>query len=88
MKDMIPLMVSSRQDKLDSTATLELNPYANAGVTVEKAPVLMAVASPLIPRLYKTTDEVRALAAAFIFINAVLIPAKAYMHMCYFFLVN
>ena len=46
--------------------------------------VLMAAASPLIPRLYKTTDEVRALAAAFIFINAVLIPAKAYMHMCYF----
>lgn len=46
--------------------------------------VIMAAAAPFIPKLYKTTSDVRTLAAAFILINALLIPAKAYMHMCYF----
>ena len=45
MKNMIPLMASSRLEELDSPLRLGINPYANAGITAEKAPVLLSVAS-------------------------------------------
>lgn len=40
--------------------------------------------SPLIPRLYNTTDDVKALATVFLKINAALVPIMAISNCCYF----
>lgn len=46
--------------------------------------VLLAITSPLFPRLYKTTDEVKKLATDFILIAALCMPQNAFMHATYF----
>lgn len=45
---------------------------------------LLALASPIIPNLYNTEPEVRALATSFIIIVACLMPVFAFAHCCYF----
>ena len=44
----------------------------------------MALAAPLIPRLYNTTDAVKQLATAMLFINAVIMPIEAFGASAYF----
>ncbi len=46
--------------------------------------VLMAVIAPLFPRIYKTSDEVKAVAVQFILAQAVFMPQAAFMHAAYF----
>ncbi len=45
---------------------------------------LMVLIAPLFPRIYNTTDEVRALAVQFIIAQAVFMPQAAFMHAAYF----
>ena len=45
---------------------------------------LMAAASGLFPKIYNTTDDVRALATKFICISAMMMPFNAYTNACYF----
>lgn len=45
---------------------------------------LMALAAPLFPGLYNTTESVRALAASFILIEALFMPVNAFIHASYF----
>ena len=45
---------------------------------------LMAAASELFPKIYNTTDDVRALATKFICISAMMMPFNAYTNACYF----
>lgn len=45
---------------------------------------IMAATSPLFPRLYNTTDEVRVLAMKFICITAICMPLCAFTHAAYF----
>lgn len=45
---------------------------------------LMALAAPLFPRLYNTTQEVRELATFFIVVSAIMMPFNAFMHASYF----
>ncbi len=45
---------------------------------------LLAIAAPLIPQLYKTTDEVRNLATNFLWICAGCMPIFSFAHCCYF----
>ena len=45
---------------------------------------LLAVAAPLFPRMYNTTEEVRALAERFITISALLMPVQAFLNASYF----
>ena len=45
---------------------------------------LMAGFSGLFPRIYNTTDEVRALATRLICISAIMMPFNAYTNACYF----
>jgi len=44
----------------------------------------MAAISPLFPRLYNTTDEIRALATKLIILFAFFMPVAAYLHATYF----
>lgn len=46
--------------------------------------VLLGIASPFIPLLYNTTDEVRTLASQFLLISAFMMPFIAFTHACYF----
>ena len=46
--------------------------------------LLMAVIAPLFPRIYKTSDEVKAVAVQFILAQAVFMPQAAFMHAAYF----
>lgn len=46
--------------------------------------VLLAVCSPLIPQIYNTADQVRALATQFMLVVAVTMPINAFNHGCYF----
>ena len=46
--------------------------------------ILMVFIAPLFPQLYKTTDEVRAVAVQFILAQAVFMPQAAFMHATYF----
>lgn len=46
--------------------------------------ILMIFIAPLFPQLYKTTDEVRAVAVQFILAQAVFMPQAAFMHATYF----
>ena len=48
--------------------------------------VLTILVAPLIPRMYNTTDEVRALAGVFIRTNACFMPVFAFAHCTYFVL--
>ncbi len=45
---------------------------------------LLAVAAPLFPRMYNTTEEVRMLAERFITISALLMPVQAFLNASYF----
>lgn len=45
---------------------------------------LMALAAPLFPKLYNTTDEVKELAVFFIVVSAVMMPFNAFLHSAYF----
>lgn len=45
---------------------------------------LLAAASPFIPKIYNTTDDVRHLATVFMFILAATMPFLAFVHCCYF----
>ena len=45
---------------------------------------LMAMVSPLFPRIYNTTDEVRHYATSFILIVALCMPLEAFMNASYF----
>ncbi len=45
---------------------------------------LMAVIAPLFPRIYNTSDGVKALAVQFILAQAVFMPQAAFMHATYF----
>ena len=44
----------------------------------------MALISPLLPRLYNTTEGVRALAVQLLFVGAALMPVHAFANACYF----
>lgn len=44
----------------------------------------MAVMADLFPQIYNTTDNVRQLAASFIFISAIMLPIQAMLHSTYF----
>lgn len=46
--------------------------------------VILYIAAPLFPELYKTTDEVKALAARFLRVSALFMPVWAFMHASYF----
>lgn len=46
--------------------------------------ILVAIAAPLFPQIYNTTDEVRALAVSFTLIMALSSPLHAYLHAAYF----
>ncbi len=46
--------------------------------------LVMALLAPVIPRLYNTTDTVRALAHQLLLIVALLMPSHAYANACYF----
>lgn len=46
--------------------------------------LVMAVISPFIPRVYNTTDAVKALATTLILINAAMMPVNAFTNACYF----
>ena len=46
--------------------------------------VLIAVAAPIFPKIYNTTDEVRTLAVSFTLIMALVSPIHAYLHAAYF----
>ena len=46
--------------------------------------LIMLVLSPLFPKLYNTTPEVRILARDFIMITAIFMPQNAFLHACYF----
>lgn len=46
--------------------------------------LLMAGIAPLFPRIYKTTDEVKAVAVQFILAQAIFMPQAAFMHAAYF----
>lgn len=46
--------------------------------------LVMALASPIFPRLYNTTPEVRALASRMLIIMAIGLPFVAFSHSCYF----
>lgn len=46
--------------------------------------IMLAVASPYIPRLYNTTDEVRSLASKLLRISAASMPFISFTHACYF----
>ncbi len=46
--------------------------------------LVMLLLSPLFPRLYNTTPEVRLLARNFIIITAIFMPQNAFLHACYF----
>lgn len=45
---------------------------------------LMICVAPLFPRIYNTTDDVRALAVQFIIAQAIFMPQAAFMHAAYF----
>ena len=47
---------------------------------------VMALCSGLFPKIYNTTDDVRALATGFIFISAVTMPIHGMLHTIYFIL--
>ena len=44
----------------------------------------VALAAPLFPQVYNTTDEVRTLAASFLRIASLCMPIAAFMNSCYF----
>ena len=46
--------------------------------------VFMVFIAPLFPQLYKTTDEVKAVAVQFIIAQAIFMPQAAFMHATYF----
>lgn len=46
--------------------------------------VIMALFSPIFPRFYNTTEDVRILAAQMLIIMAVCLPLVAFTHSCYF----
>lgn len=46
--------------------------------------ILVAIAAPLFPQIYNTTDEVRSLAVSFTLIMALTSPLHAYLHASYF----
>lgn len=46
--------------------------------------IILYLAAPLFPQLYKTTDEVRRLAAEYLRVSAVFLPIWAFMHASYF----
>ena len=46
--------------------------------------LLMVAISPVFPLLYKTSDEVRAMASSFIVVYGALMPLYAYTHASYF----
>lgn len=46
--------------------------------------VLVAIAAPIFPQIYNTTDEVRSLAISFTLIMAIVSPLHAYLHAAYF----
>ena len=45
---------------------------------------IMALAAPLFPELYNTTDEVKELATFFIIFSAIMMPFNAFLHSAYF----
>lgn len=46
--------------------------------------LVLALTSPLFPRMYNTTDKVKELATYFILISALCMPQNAFMHATYF----
>ena len=46
--------------------------------------IFMVFIAPLFPQLYKTTDEVKAVAVQFIIAQAIFMPQAAFMHATYF----
>ena len=46
--------------------------------------LLMALIAPLLPRIYNTTDVVKALAVKLLQVGAVMMPVYAYANSCYF----
>lgn len=46
--------------------------------------VILYIAAPLFPELYKTTDEVKAFAARYLRVSALFMPVWAFMHASYF----
>ena len=55
-----------------------------AVVSAAAAGLLLFLSAPLFPRLYNTTDEVRALAVGFLRVSACAAPLYAYGHTTYF----
>lgn len=55
-----------------------------AGLICVVVGVVMAATSGLIPKIYNTTQDVRDLATAFIFISAVTMPIHGMLHATYF----
>lgn len=46
--------------------------------------LIMALLSPFFPRIYNTTDAVKAIAARLLLINALMMPVNAFTNSCYF----
>ena len=45
---------------------------------------LLAAVSPLFPKVYATTDEVRWIATRLILVSAAFMPMQAFLHTAYF----
>jgi len=46
--------------------------------------VVMALLAPFIPRIYNTTDEVKAIASSLLLVSAAMMPVNAFTNCCYF----
>lgn len=55
-----------------------------AVVTVSFIAVIMMLFAPYFPRIFKTSEEIRSLAATLIIIAAVFMPVSAFVNACYF----
>lgn len=55
-----------------------------AVVTTFFIAVIMVIFAPLFPRIYKTSDEIRTLAATLIIVAAVFMPVNSFTNACYF----
>lgn len=46
--------------------------------------IVMALLAPYIPRIYNTTDEVKAIASSLLLVSAAMMPVNAFTNCCYF----
>lgn len=70
--------------ELDKAKDTAYKLIAFAATVAAACGLLMALASPVFPKLYNTTEAVRALASRMLIIMAIGLPFVAFSHSCYF----